>query len=97
MPVVFGLFGKNANFSTLLDLVKLQVSKNPDDFLQIRNKNLVKVISEKLTIGDSEKLFYKSIFKRLKNSDEDTFDAFMNFVWYSSMPCYDVENFTAGV
>ena len=100
LPIIYGLFGNNVDFRTLLDLVVLQVFENPDNLLRIRPKDLLQVITEELTPENSwsdTKSKYQSIFQKLNSSDEVTFYAYLSFVWYSSLPCFDVENFTSGI
>jgi len=100
--VITGLFGENVNFSTLLGLVVAQIYRKPDDYFKVDSKSLEEVITEKLTQENDckncskTKLEYQSILKNLNNSDEEPFYAYMNFLWYSRLPCFDVPNLTAG-
>jgi len=100
LPIISGLFGENVDFRKLLGLVVLQAFKNPDNYIKVKTKNILQVMSEKLNLinnWSSLKSDYQSIFEKLNKSDEKTFYYYMNFMWYSSLPCFDVENFTAGV
>ena len=100
---IFRLFGDNVDFFTLLKLVVAQIYRTPDDYFNIKGKTLVESIAAQLTPDNYSANFsqskseFQSILKNLNNSNEEPFYAYLNFLWYSSLPCFDVENITAGV
>jgi hypothetical protein len=97
------VFGSNVNFAKLIELILSLTFKNPDNYYKVKNKNIMDVISERLNLTTNVtdwsnlKSEIKSIYKNLNNSNsEKPFIFVLNSLWYSSLPCFDVQNITAG-
>jgi hypothetical protein len=100
--IIAGLFGENMNFSKLKEFILSLVFKNPDDYYKVKDKKFLEVISEQfnltknVTNWSNLKWEMQSIFEKLNNSNEKPFYFILNFMWFSSLPCFDVQNMTAG-
>jgi len=99
---ISSIYGENVDFSKLLLLILIQLCKPPDSYLKVRNATFESVIFEQLKLGNnsSDWLNLKSeiqlIFQNLNYTDSEPFTSYINFLWYSSLPCFDVQNYTAG-
>ena len=86
---ISGIYGNNVDFDKLMLLILIQICKPPDSYLKVRNTTLESVISEQLNLEKSSndwmnlKSEIQSIFKNLNYSDLETFDSYINFIWYS--------------
>jgi hypothetical protein len=96
------MYGKNVGFSKLMLLILIQLCKPPDSYLKVRNTTFESVIFEQLNLGNNStdwmnlKSEIQLIFQNLNYSDSQPFYSYINFLWYSSLPCFDVQNYTAG-
>jgi hypothetical protein len=93
------LFGFNVDQDELNKLILMQIFKNPEKYMKVfRNKNnFGALISEALHNSSNvstDKLKLQSTFKKFIMS-EKVFYAYFSFLWFSSLPCFDIANFTA--
>ena len=99
---ISGIFGDNVDFSKLMLLILIQLCEPPDSYLKVRNTTFESVIFEQLNLENTStgwmnlKSEIQSIFENLTYSDMEPFNSYINFLWYSSLPCFDVQNYTAG-
>ena len=88
-----GTFGIDMSITDLFQLISTQLYKTPDKYLKLTaGKNFESLINAALE-GSSNisqtKLEMQSNFKKLNMSNEG-FRAYFSFLWYSSLPCFDV-------
>ena len=99
---ISSLYGNNVDFNKLMLLILIQLFEPPDNYLKVRNATFESVIFEQLNLGNNSndwmniKSDIQLIFKNLNYSDLETFYSYINFLWYSSLPFFDVQNYTAG-
>jgi hypothetical protein len=92
-------FGTDMNVSSLFELISIQLYKTPDKylpFLQGSNnfESMIEATLEGFSNISQKKIEIQSNFKQLNMSMEG-FRAYFSFLWYSSLPCFDVTNITA--
>ena len=95
------MFGGKISGDDFDYLINLQLFKSPDDYLKIESQDSVSQLNEFLKGGGGEKLEglaqkkdeIKSVFQRLDLSTY--FEKYFSLLWYSSLPCFDVQNYTS--
>ena len=99
---IFGhMFGGQISGDVFDCLINLQLYKSPDSFLKIDSQNSESQLYEFLKGGGGEKLEslaqkkaeIKSVFQKLDLSTY--FEKYFSLLWYSSLPCFDVQNYTS--
>lgn len=99
--VVSELYGKNIDISELSYFILISLFKTPNNYLKVAHKSLEMVINEQLTspknLTDWSALQLKieSFFNNLNS--EDSYYSLLDILWFSSLPCFDVQTLTAGI
>ena len=82
----------------LTTLATLHIFKSPDNLMRVFNKTFENIISEQLenstlSIRNFSKTDLIATFKKLNLVKG--FDQYFSFLWFSSLPCFDIKDFTA--
>jgi len=90
-------FGINMNVSEMFDLISTQLYKTPDKYLKLQGGNFESIIKAALegSLNISHKKSRMQANFRQLNMSKEGFGAYFSFLWYSSLPCFDVTNITA--
>ncbi len=96
------IIGVPIKMDQIIPLLKLQLVRNPDSALNSENKDLLKMINEfvdenlrnQIVKNNSKsRQYFQAILKSLNQSI--AFGTFMTLLWYSKLPCFDVEGITS--
>ncbi len=93
------LFGSNISTEDVFRLIFMQLLRNPEKYLKLSlsKNNFETLISDAVEYTanfSEEKLNLQSTFSKL-NMSEKVFSSYFSFLWYSSLPCFDIANLTA--
>ena len=98
------LFGVNADINRMGYLMVLQTTKIPESFFKTSGKNLTQIFSElfdpilKLKGEIDVDNMTRTMQDAFQSTDQSlVLKAYMSVLWYSKLPCFDVEGITSEV
>ena len=96
------LFGMKADFSSMAILIAFQTTRNPESMFQNVGRNLTHIVSElfdqKLRNASDKYALYvrKQMQLAFQSTDQSqTLISYLSTLWYSRLPCFDVEGITS--
>ena len=96
------LFGMDAHLSSMALLIGFQTTRNPESMYQNVGRNFTNIISELVDqkIKDESDRYNVYVRRRMQLAFESadqsqTLISYLSTLWYSRLPCFDVEGITS--